>query len=111
MRLERYNEYKVSVLALAKQQRFIFPPQGAEVTFYIPVSPSWRKWKKEQMHLRPHSEKPDIDNLFKSLGDSLLVEDKHIYNVCLTKLWVNQERGWVEITVHESKIGLTDTLK
>ena len=111
LRLEKYNNYKVSVLGLAKQQRFTFPSQGAEVTFYIPVSQSWRKWKKEKMHLMPHCEKPDLDNLFKSLADSLLVEDKHICNVCLNKIWVNQEQGWIEIILHDNKIGLTDTLK
>lgn len=99
LRLERYNEYKISLSALAKQIRFVPPEQGAHITFFIPVSKSWRKHKKESMNLMLHQEKPDIDNFYKAFLDSILSEDKHIADVRLTKKWVNQERGWIEIVV------------
>ena len=49
LRIERYNKYKVSLLALAKQQRFTPAEQGMHIIFYLPVPASWRKHKKEQL--------------------------------------------------------------
>lgn len=109
-RLEKYNRYKISLLAEAKRNRFVLPEQGAQIIFYIPVSKSWKKWKKEKMHMQLHQEKPDIDNLYKALGDSLLVEDKHIASVTITKKWVNQEKGWIEIIVSDPIHGSSDNL-
>ena len=106
-RLERYNEYKISLSALAKAQHFRPPEQGGHLVFYIPVSKSWRKHKKESMHLMLHQEKPDWDNLAKAFFDSLMSEDKHIADIRVTKKWVNQESGWIEFIVdqpvHQSK--------
>jgi Holliday junction resolvase RusA-like endonuclease len=110
LRLERYNKYKVSLLALAKQSRFSLPEQGASIVFYIPVPKTWRKWQKEQMHLQLHQSKPDLDNLTKAVFDSLLTEDKHIANITLTKKWVNQEHGWIEIELNTPAIRSRDVL-
>lgn len=110
MRLEKYNRYKISLLAEAKRNRFVMPEQGASITFYIPVSKSWKKWKKEKFHMQLHQEKPDIDNLYKAMGDSLLIEDKHIASVMITKKWVNQQAGWIEIIISDPTLGSPDTL-
>ena len=37
LRLERYNDYKITLCGLAKSQRFNPPEQGGHLTFYIPV--------------------------------------------------------------------------
>lgn len=110
MRLERYNEYKISLLALAKSQRFLPTEQGHHITFYIPVSKSWTKAKKKQYHLQLHQEQPDIDNLTKSFFDSLLPEDKHIADIHITKRWVNQEKGWIEILISQPTFPSSDNL-
>jgi Holliday junction resolvase RusA-like endonuclease len=99
LRLERYNQYKVDVLALAKEQKLTFPSIGASIKFFIPVPATWRKWKKEQMHLQYHTSRSDLDNLCKALFDSLMSEDKHIAHFEAAKYWVNAEQGWIEITV------------
>jgi Holliday junction resolvase RusA-like endonuclease len=109
-RLEKYNEYKISLLALAKAQRFLPTEQGHHITFYIPVSKSWTKAKKAKYHLQLHQEQPDIDNLTKSFFDSLLPEDKHIADVRITKKWVNQEKGWIEILIDPPSIPSSDNL-
>lgn len=98
LRLEAYNEYKISVLALAKQKAFSIPVQGASFRFYIPVPPSWRPSRKRLMHGKLHQSRPDLDNLLKGVFDAMLVEDKHIAHVEAAKFWVNQERGWIEIS-------------
>ena len=98
MRLERYNQYKVDLLAEAKRKNFEFPPVGASVTFYIPVPPSWSNKKKALHHGRFHQSKPDIDNCIKALFDSLFLEDKQIAHFEAQKRWVDFPIGWIEIS-------------
>jgi len=102
MRLERYNQYKVDLLALAKCNHFTLPTQGLCVKFFIPVPESWANWKKELMHMKLHQSKPDIDNLLKAVFDSMMYEDKGIGHIGeISKWWVNKERGWIEFSVKE----------
>jgi Holliday junction resolvase RusA-like endonuclease len=103
LRLERYNEYKLSLSAIAKQKKFVFPNYGASIKFFIPVPKSWKKYQKEQMHMRFNMNRPDLDNLIKALKDSLLSEDKEIAHYEASKYWVNQEQGWIEITTGNFK--------
>lgn len=100
-RLERYNNYKIELMAEAKSKRFLFPPVGASITFFIPVPPSWSKKKKKLHHGRFHQSKPDLDNLLKALMDSLMAEDKQIAHIELSKRWVDFETGWIEISYKE----------
>jgi Holliday junction resolvase RusA-like endonuclease len=101
-RLERYNEYKVSLLALTKEQKFIFPYQGASIRFFIPVPNTWPKWKKNLMHGKLHTSKPDLSNLLKAVEDALFLEDKMIAHYGeVSKFWVNNELGWIEIIVSD----------
>lgn len=110
MRLERYNKYKIDLCTLAKMQHFEMPEQGAHVTFYMPVMKSWSKAKKANMHMSLHQSTPDVDNLTKALFDSLMAEDKHIADIRITKKWVNQEHGWVEIIINTPSNRSRDTL-
>ena len=96
LRLERYNQYKIDLLAEAKRQRFELPPSGLSVTFYIPTPKSWSEKKKALHHGLLHQSKPDIDNLTKAFLDSLVAEDKFIANIAITKRWVNFPDGWIE---------------
>jgi Holliday junction resolvase RusA-like endonuclease len=96
LRLEKYNNYKITLSGLAKAKKFTPPEQGGHLVFYIPVPKTWKKYKKEQMHLQLHQSTPDWDNLAKAFFDSLLSEDKYIADVHVTKRWVNQEKGWIE---------------
>jgi Holliday junction resolvase RusA-like endonuclease len=88
----------------------MLPEQGAHVTFYIPVPVSWRKHKKVSKHLMLHDSTPDIDNCCKAMLDALLAEDKTIADIHITKRWINQERGYIEIEVNTPTYHSTDTL-
>lgn len=110
LRLERYNKYKVDLNALAKAKKFEFPEQGAHVIFHIPTPKSWAKYKKEDMHMRLHQSTPDVDNLTKALFDSLMAEDKHIADLRITKKWVNEEHGWIDIIINSPSIRSSDTI-
>lgn len=99
-RIERYNEYKICVLAEAKRVGFQLPDVGAGIIFYIPVPKSWSKKKKRLHHGTYHQSKPDLKNLLSAWEDSLITEDKTIaYYTHLGKRWVDAEEGWIEIIV------------
>lgn len=95
-RLEKYNEYKINLLAEAKRRGFELSPAGMSITFYIPCPKSWSKKKKAAHHGSLHQSRPDIDNLAKAFFDSLVFEDKFVANVTLTKRWVDFPLGWID---------------
>lgn len=110
IRLERYNQYKIDLLAITKSQKISLPEQGGHLIFYIPVPKTWKKYKKEQMHLQLHQSRPDIDNLTKAVMDSLMAEDKHIADIRVTKKWVNSEHGWIELNINTPTMQSNDCL-
>jgi Holliday junction resolvase RusA-like endonuclease len=110
LRLEKYNNYKVDLCALAKQKRFTPPEQGGHLMFYLPVPKSWKEYKKKEMHMKLHQSKPDWDNLSKAFFDSLMSEDKYIADVRVTKKWVNQEEGYIEFLVEMPEFASKDVL-
>jgi Holliday junction resolvase RusA-like endonuclease len=110
LRLERYNDYKLSLCAIAKSKQFVPPEQGGHLFFYIPVPKTWKKYKKEEMHMKLHQSKPDWDNLAKAFFDSMFSEDMHIADVRVTKKWVNQEKGWIEFVSYLPEFRSNDVL-
>lgn len=62
-------------------------PDRSHVTFVLPMAESWSKKKKEQMMEHPHRQKPDVDNLFKALSDSVYGEDCALHDMRITKIW------------------------
>ena len=110
LRLERYNEYKINLSALAKAKRFVPPEQGGHLIFYIPVPKSWKEYKKKQMHQQLHTQTPDWDNLAKGFFDSLLHQDKGIADVRVTKKWVNEPRGRIEFIIDTPTFASRDVL-
>jgi Holliday junction resolvase RusA-like endonuclease len=97
LRIERYNQYKLALSAIAKQKNFTPQPQGMSIHFFLPVPPSWSKKKKRLHHLQYHTSQPDLDNLLKAFKDSLLAEDKGIAHYEASKWWVDNEIGWIEV--------------
>jgi Holliday junction resolvase RusA-like endonuclease len=110
LRLEKYNNYKVDLCALAKQKRFTPPEQGGHIIFHLPVPKSWKEYKKKEMHMKLHQSKPDWDNLSKAFFDGLMTEDKYIADVRVTKKWVNQPEGYIEFFVEMPKYASNDVI-
>lgn len=110
LRIERYNKYKIDLLSLAKQQRFTPVEQGMHIIFYMPVPKSWRDHKKKKMHLMLHTSRPDWDNLAKGFFDGLLSEDNKISDVRVTKKWVNQDTGYIEVVINKPELYSQDAL-
>lgn len=99
LRLERYNNYKVDLLAEAKRKGFILPPAGLHITFYIPMPKTWSKKKKKAHHGLLMQSRPDIDNLIKGFFDSLVSEDKFVASISACKRWVDFPLGWMELSL------------
>lgn len=102
LRLEKYNEYKVGLLTVAKQKQFNIPPQGAGVTFFMPCPQSWSAKKKKRYHGTLNQSRPDLKNLLSAWEDALCIEDKYIGHYSyLCKRWVDNPTGWIEVVVSE----------
>jgi len=70
-------------------------PCSVRLVFYLPMPKSWSKKKREAMVGQPHQQKPDFDNLAKSVCDALLVEDSVIWKCLVEKYW--SDRGGIDI--------------
>lgn len=98
-RLEKYNNYKLELLAESKKKQFTIPASGLSITFFMPMPKSWSKKKKKQFHGFLCQSRPDLDNLLKAFADSLTSEDKYIANISATKRWVDFPTGWIELSL------------
>jgi Holliday junction resolvase RusA-like endonuclease len=62
----------------------------AHMTFYFPMPVSWSKKKQKQRLFKPHTIRPDLDNLVKiidSLNGIAWEDDCQVYKLFATKLW------------------------
>lgn len=58
---------------------------------HIELPESWSEKKKEEHYGRLHRQRPDSDNLAKSLMDALLKEDSSVAQIQVTKLWCEKD--------------------
>ena len=66
------------------------------IFFYMPIPKSWSKKKQIETHSRPHTSKPDIDNLAKAVLDGIsgryFRDDSQVYSLHCMKYWSNNPR-------------------
>lgn len=62
-------------------------PLGVHVAAYVGMPASWSKRKRAEMDGKPHRQKPDGDNLLKSVCDALLDDDSCLYLMTVRKFW------------------------
>lgn len=84
--VEKYFACKDLIKLKAKKEKFSLAPD-CNVKVMIPMPKSWSKKKKKEMAGKPHTQKPDVDNLLKSVFDMLLPEDSYVHTVCVQKIW------------------------
>lgn len=83
----RYWQFKDELQRQANEVGFRLS-DAFNVTFYLPMPQSWSKAKKLQMMNKPHRQTPDLDNLEKAVGDSLLPDnDSGIWFKQSQKFW------------------------
>lgn len=61
--------------------------EGASVTFIMPMPKSWSVKKSLTFLGKPHTQKPDLDNLLKALQDALFDDDSGIHSITIKKIW------------------------
>mgnify|MGYP005657468903 FL=1 len=99
----RYRAYSNRLREAALLQKYV-PANELIMQFHIKMPVSWSKKKKEQMRGKPMQSRPDIDNLQKSILDSLFPdEDSAIWKVCASKRWADVGsvtiKNWDEIVI------------
>lgn len=93
--VDRYFGFKDNILMICNGMRFVLADKY-KVIFYIAMPKSWSIWKKNDMLGKPHQQKPDLDNLVKSINDCLKVEDKTIYEIQASKFWAEKGKIIIE---------------
>ena len=81
--VQRYYAFKDQVRA----HKVTLNYRDQRVIFIIPMPKSWSKSKRDVFNGSDHQQKPDIDNLFKALADSIFEDDSHISDVRISKIW------------------------
>ena len=82
----KYWKFKDELVACAKKEGFKLG-NCIYMEFHIPMAKSWSKKKKALMLGKPHQQKSDLDNLEKSVLDSLLPEDCTVWHIEAKKFW------------------------
>lgn len=62
-------------------------PQPCKVVFHVRMPDSWSTDRKLQTNGKPHTQRPDLDNLVKALGDAVCQEDSHLWSIRAEKRW------------------------
>ena len=89
--VQKYYDFKMQCLL----EKVELPEDGGHVIFHLPMPKSWTKKKKAEMCGKRHKSRPDLDNLLKSLSDSVYGEDSIISDVRITKIW--SHKGQIQI--------------
>lgn len=87
----RYRAFADQLRAVAKMCEYELTDELYAI-FYLPMAKSWSKKKQAEKLGTRHDQKPDIDNMCKSVMDSLCKEDKKIYRAWADKYWSESGR-------------------
>mgnify|MGYP003645133479 FL=1 len=83
----KYRKYCDALRAETEKQKYQIT-NPLSVVFVIPMPKSWSKKKKNFMDSKPHTSRPDLDNLIKAFQDALAEEDSHIHTYGkMHKMW------------------------
>lgn len=75
--------------------------KSVSITAHFEPHKSWSKKKRLEAEDQPHRQKPDIDNVIKTVCDCFWQDDASIYAVSATKLWAREAKLEVEILLND----------
>ena len=104
----RYRAFADEIRLAAAAQNF-FLGSRCIMIFEFGMAPSWPKSKKEKMNGKPHQQRPDIDNVEKSLFDIMLNEDSSVYTAFCAKFWAYEGRIRI-YNIHSTKDSSIESL-
>lgn len=87
--VDKYFAFKDAIVGLCNLSKFVLPDKY-KVEFFIKMPDSWSKWRRNDLDGKPHQQKPDLDNLVKSINDCLRTKDESIYWIEASKFWSTQ---------------------
>ena len=86
--VNNYWAFKKEFVLLAKIAGLYNLNQTIGVTFIMPMPKSWSQKKRDKVNNSPHQQRPDLDNLIKSVKDCLCEEDSYIWKYTgMKKIW------------------------
>lgn len=80
----RYFDYRKYVKSQVGQCE---PPDELHCVWFFPMPPSWSKKYRKEMAMTPHRNRPDCDNLLKTVKDALWDNDEQIWKGSFEKFW------------------------
>ncbi len=89
----RYREFSDELRWAAKRNDFKLSDSIESITFVFAPAKSWSKKRKAECIGKPHKQKPDIDNVLKSLldvlaKDSEMEDDSEVWRIGkIEKIW------------------------
>lgn len=94
--LVRANDHREELRWTCKKDGFDLSVGNYIIVFLKHMPKSWKKGirkpgRRDLMAWKPMLSKPDVDNYFKKLADSLLKEDSVIWCAAIIKVWVPDE--------------------
>lgn len=94
-------ERNVGLIAARHFPQPIEGPVRVIIRAYFAMPQSWSKKKRAEMLDKPHTQRPDIDNLQKSVLDGLnriaFADDAQIAELTATKYWAASDVTFVEV--------------
>lgn len=93
----RYRVMSDQLKLKATQDGFVLGA-SAKIIIGIKMSKSWSKKKKNEKRGTFHQQKPDIDNVVKSILDILCKEDSYVYKLDVIKYWSDESIIIIENT-------------
>ncbi len=83
----RYRAFADAMRVAAAKYDWKLPDNGLRIRFDLPMPKSWSLKKQYEMVGKPHQQKPDIDNLVKSVLDALSSDDCSVWQITAEKRW------------------------
>lgn len=84
----KYRDYKDSIKDAVIEKKINPDDYGClDMVFCVPMPKSWSKKKKQEYYMKPHQQRPDVDNLAKSVMDSLYEDDSAVHAITAYKIW------------------------
>lgn len=84
-------EKLVAKSAISAGARPVSGPVSVELETVFPIPKSWTKARKAAAEGQPHTQRPDLDNLVKSVLDGLngvaFADDSQVHSVASRKRW------------------------
>ena len=86
-RYHRYRDYKTELRLLLKQVGIHKCPSAFFIKFVMPFPVSYTDKKKDTLRGKPHTQKPDLDNLVKGFMDCFGTDDSGVHAITMLKVW------------------------